>query len=182
PDAGRLRAPDQLFEELAPDAAPADLFGDVDARLRNAAVAAALRHGRERGPADDRTVELGDQPVLGVGRVPLLPRRRRGLEGRFARADAVFEDPRDLLRVQWREVADLHARQDRQRNPLAVVVEGELQGMRAQPHRIDLVLALPVDPRLDQALAEHVALRQERVVGLERVQRLRERTGDTLHA
>src|SRR5439155_6066298 len=33
PDAGRLRAPDQLFEELAPDAAPADLFGDVDARL-----------------------------------------------------------------------------------------------------------------------------------------------------
>ena len=57
----------------------------------------------------------------------------------------------------------------------AVVVEGELQGMRAEPHGVDLVLALPVDPRADQAFAEHAALRQEGVVGLERVECLRER-------
>src|SRR4029078_3386995 len=34
------------------------------------------------------------------------------------------------------------------------------------------------DPRPDQVLAEDAALREERVVGLERVERLRERTGN----
>src|SRR5439155_24902709 len=56
-----------------------------------------------------------------------------------------------------------------------VVVEGELEGVRAQPHWIDVVLALPVDPRSDQFLAEHAALDQEGVIGLECVERLGER-------
>ena len=60
---------------------------------------------------------LRDQPVLGVGRIPVRPRRRRGLEGRIACANAVFKDPRDLMPVQWREVADLHAREGRQTRP-----------------------------------------------------------------
>src|SRR5687768_12557791 len=59
--------------------------------------------------------------------------------------------------------------------PSAVVVEGELGRMRAEPDDVDLVLALPVDPRADQVLGEDAAAQQELVVGLERVQRLRER-------
>src|SRR5438477_11889361 len=58
---------------------------------------------------------------------------------------------------------------------LRVEVEGELGRVRAEPHDVDLVLALVVDPGADQLLAEDAALRQERVVGLERVERLAER-------
>ena len=47
--------------------------------------------------------------------------------------------------------------------------------MRAEPHEVDLVLALVVDPGADQVLAEHAALEQELVVRLERVERLVER-------
>src|SRR6476659_6465372 len=58
---------------------------------------------------------------------------------------------------------------------LRVVVEEELGRVRTQPDDVHLVLALPVDPGEDQLLVEHPALRQERVVGLERVERLTER-------
>src|SRR4029077_11555830 len=57
----------------------------------------------------------------------------------------------------------------------AVVVEGELRGMRAEPHDVRLVLALVVDPRADQVLAEDTAGRQELVIVLERLERLRKR-------
>src|SRR5215471_9437711 len=60
-------------------------------------------------------------------------------------------------------------------NTSAVVVEAELRRMRPQPHDVHFVLPLVVDPRADQLLAEHAALRQERVIGLERVERFRER-------
>src|SRR5438876_9582750 len=60
-------------------------------------------------------------------------------------------------------------------NTSAVVVQRELRGMRPQPHDVDLVLALVVDPGADQLLAEHIALREERVIRLERVERLGER-------
>src|SRR5690348_4690259 len=56
-----------------------------------------------------------------------------------------------------------------------VVLEEELGRVRAQPDDVHLVLALPVDPGADQLLVEHPALRQEGVVGLERVERLTER-------
>src|SRR5581483_3576933 len=64
----------------------------------------------------------------------------------------------------------------------AVVVQGELHRMRPEAHRVDLVLALPRDPGLDEVLAEDVALEQELVVRLERVERLRERPGHLLDA
>src|SRR4029077_8678015 len=53
------------------------------------------------------------------------------------------------------------------RAQLAVVVEGELRGMRAEPHDVRLVLALVVDPGADQVLAEDTAGRQELVIVLE---------------
>ena len=55
---------------------------------------------------------------------------------------------------------------------LAVVVEGELRRMRAQPHDVDLVLPLPRDPGLDELLREDSALEQELVIDLERVESL----------
>src|SRR5437764_11411219 len=58
---------------------------------------------------------------------------------------------------------------------LRVEVEGELRRVRAEPHDVDLVLALVVDPGPDQLLAEDAALRQEVVVGLERVERFAQR-------
>src|SRR2546426_7228388 len=48
---------------------------------------------------------------------------------------------------------------------LNIEVERELPGMRAQPDRVHLVLALVLDPRLDDVGREHVAL-EEPVVGL----------------
>src|SRR5205085_7715008 len=58
---------------------------------------------------------------------------------------------------------------------LGVEVEGELRRMRAEPDEVDLVLALVVDPGADQLVAEDAALRQELVIGFERVERLAER-------
>src|SRR4051812_6844450 len=57
----------------------------------------------------------------------------------------------------------------------AVVVEGELGRMRTEPHDVDLVFALVVDPGVDQLVAEHASGREEVVVVLERIERLRER-------
>jgi hypothetical protein len=52
--------------------------------------------------------------------------------------------------------------------------------VRAEADRVDLVLALPIDPGVDEVLGEDVALEQEVVVGLERVEHLGERTRDLL--
>src|SRR6185295_2243549 len=49
--------------------------------------------------------------------------------------------------------------------------------MRPEPDRIELLLAFVTDPRLDQVGREDVPLQQERVVALERVDRLLERAG-----
>src|SRR5262245_44345421 len=51
-----------------------------------------------------------------------------------------------------------------------VEVERELPRMRPQADRVDLVLALVVDPGLDEVTREHVALEQERMVVLEVVE------------
>src|SRR5262245_18397697 len=48
-----------------------------------------------------------------------------------------------------------------------VVVECELVRMRAEPHRVDLVGRLVLDPGLDDVLGEDVALQQELVVVLQ---------------
>src|SRR3954470_23650502 len=58
---------------------------------------------------------------------------------------------------------------------LAVVVEGELRGMWAEPYDVRLVLALVVDPGADQVLAEDTAGSQELVVVLERLERFGKR-------
>src|SRR5437764_13336922 len=60
---------------------------------------------------------------------------------------------------------------------LRVEVEGELGRVRAEPHDVDLVLPFVVDPGADQLFAEDAALEQELVVGLEGVERLRQRSG-----
>src|SRR5437870_12792590 len=60
---------------------------------------------------------------------------------------------------------------------LVVVVQIELVRMWPQTKRVDLVLPLVVDPRLDEILGEDVAAREERVILLERVHGLLERAG-----
>src|SRR5690349_12163708 len=57
-----------------------------------------------------------------------------------------------------------------------VVVQVELIGMRPQPERIDLVLALVIDPRPNEIVREHLASCEKRVILLERLQGLFERT------
>src|SRR5262249_37769580 len=63
---------------------------------------------------------------------------------------------------------------------LDVVVERELVRVRAQPDRIDLVLPLVLDPRLDEVGREHLALQQELVVLFEVVEHDVERAGKLL--
>src|SRR5204862_457228 len=64
---------------------------------------------------------------------------------------------------------------------LTVEVQGELGRVRAEPHDVDLVRALVLDPGADQLLGEDAACKQELVVGLERVQGLAERPGNLCH-
>src|SRR5204862_3335093 len=65
----------------------------------------------------------------------------------------------------------------RLRTSSAVVVEGELGRMRPQPHDVDLVFPLVIDPGADQLLAEDAAREQELVVGFKCRERLGERAG-----
>src|SRR5215831_18687941 len=60
------------------------------------------------------------------------------------------------------------------RPPLAVVIQEKLVRVRPQGDRIDLLRPLVAKPRIDQILREHAALQQERMVGLERRERLGE--------
>src|SRR5947209_19531245 len=53
---------------------------------------------------------------------------------------------------------------------LNIEVQRELPGVRAEPHRVHLVLALVLDPRLDDVRREHVALEEPVVRLLEVVQ------------
>src|ERR1022692_119620 len=57
----------------------------------------------------------------------------------------------------------------------AVVVHLELVRVRTEPHRVDLVRALVVDPRLDQVWREEAALEQVLVVGLQALEDLLQR-------
>jgi glycerophosphoryl diester phosphodiesterase len=43
--------------------------------------------------------------------------------------------------------------------------------MRAQPDRVELLGALPLDPRLDEIFGEDIAAQQERMIRVERVVR-----------
>src|SRR6266542_6273702 len=65
---------------------------------------------------------------------------------------------------------------------LHVVVESELVGVRTQPQRVDLVLALEGDPGLDDVRGEHATLEQELVVRLKVVENLVQRSRDLGHA
>src|SRR5213596_671434 len=66
------------------------------------------------------------------------------------------------------------------RYPLQVVGQGELVRVRTQPHGVELVDPLVLDPGVDHVLGEHTALEQPLVVALERVQDFLERTGHLL--
>ena len=61
-----------------------------------------------------------------------------------------------------------------------IEVHLELVGVRAEADRVDLVLALPLDPRLDEVLGEHATLKQEVVVDLQGAEHLGQRAGDRL--
>src|SRR5206468_4394458 len=68
-------------------------------------------------------------------------------------------------------------RGERRRSPRFrsnIEVERELPGMRTEPHRIDLILTLVLEPRLDDVGREHVALEQPVVRLLEVVEHDRE--------
>src|SRR5438034_5574586 len=62
-----------------------------------------------------------------------------------------------------------------------VVVQEELVGMWPQPYRIVLSRPLVAQPGPDHVRREHPALEQERMIGLERRQRVRERARRVLH-
>src|SRR5262249_3150448 len=64
---------------------------------------------------------------------------------------------------------------------LNVVIEMELVRVRAQPNGIDLLVAFVIQPSFDHVLGEDIAAQQERVIGLERIQRLLQRAGGRLH-
>src|SRR6266566_8501171 len=127
-------------------------------------------------------------------RVPGLPGRNLRLEGREAVAHSVPVDLRNSRPVVRLEVPELDGRRISKRVVWpyaelqhvrllsAVVVEGELRGMRPQAHDVGLVLALVVDPGADQLLAEHAAYREERVIPLERIEGLGERARDLSNA
>ena len=78
---------------------------DVDARLRDAAVAQRVDDGAAGRPADHALVELGDDPDR-MRDMPRIPRRNFGLERRHAAAHPVAVDRRDLRPVIGSEVAD----------------------------------------------------------------------------
>src|SRR5690349_11557173 len=69
-----------------------------------------------------------------------------------------------LRRGPWSEWCELNVR-----------VEHELPRVGPEGDRVDLLLALVVDPGLDHIRGEDAAFEQERVVLLQRVQRLRQR-------
>src|SRR6185436_7070553 len=72
------------------DALSAGAFGDVDAVFDNSLVAAATGDGAHGGPADDLAVPKRDEAMFGeMGRVPRLPGRHLGLEGRVPGRDAL---------------------------------------------------------------------------------------------
>jgi hypothetical protein len=55
---------------------------------------------------------------------------------------------------------------------LNIVIEVELVGMRAHPHRIGLHFFLVVDPEIDEFGGEYAALEEELVILLELAERL----------
>src|SRR5262249_44345993 len=110
PDPGPLRLGDEVPEERAPEAAPAYGRIDVDADVRDAAVAASVGVGRETDPADAPALVERDEPVLDqVGHVPGLPARHLRLEGGVPGRDPGRVDARDLRPVSRPEVADFDA-------------------------------------------------------------------------
>jgi len=98
----------RVQQELA-DATAAAARGDVDADLGHAAVDAAVRDRAQGRPADDLAVEASHQAAVGqVAGVPLGPLRRRGLEARLARSQALRVDLAHPRPVGRRHRVDAH--------------------------------------------------------------------------
>jgi hypothetical protein len=60
---------------------------------------------------------------------------------------------------------------------LDVVVEGEFVWSGAQPDRVDIVLAFPGEPGVDEVGGEDAAVEKIVVIGFERVEDFGERSG-----
>src|SRR5262247_3302031 len=109
-----------------------------------------------------------------------------GCRGRCQDARRLARSPGPVAgRARWRHWAGPPVRFGRgERGPppavLDVEVESELVRMWPQPHRVHLVLALVVDPGLDQIRGEHLAPEQELVVLLEVIQNGVQRAGELL--
>jgi hypothetical protein len=115
PDPGVLGRLDQGGEQPAADAAAAGRLGDVHGILDDTGVDAPAGHRRDRGPADDGSLDLRDEAVVGQVRgVPAGPGRDLRLEGRVAGGDALRVDLRHR-----RPVLDPH-RPDADRRPRRV--------------------------------------------------------------
>src|SRR5205809_9499 len=63
----------------------------------------------------------------------------------------------------------------------SVVVQEELVRMRPQRDRVDILHPLHLEPGVDQVLREDAAVEQERMIGLERLQRLEQASRRVLH-
>lgn len=96
PDAAGLRALDQRTDQGAADAPPACGGGHVAADLDDPGIGAPPAHPTGRDPAQHRAVGHRDQAVIDqVVRVPGLPGRHGGLEGRGSQRDALGVDRQD---------------------------------------------------------------------------------------
>ena len=161
-----LGPPDELLEERPADPSALAPVGDIHAVLGHARVDAALRHWRERGPADAPRRSRRPQTVgVRCAAVPGRPGGSLGLEDSLAAGDPLLVDRphrRPVVSPKLPQIPPC----------LAVEVEPELRRVGPEPDDIDLVLALVVDPGADQLLAEDAALREELVVRLEGVERL----------
>src|SRR5919106_242859 len=123
------------------------------------------RPARQRARAPARTRGGAPTPPAPPDGSRTWPRGPRSPARRSRRPPRRPPAARDGRRA--RALRDLH-----------VVVQRELPRVGAQADGIDLLLALVLDPGLDQVLGEHVALEQELVVLLKGVEGVAERGGD----
>src|SRR6476660_2914930 len=137
--------------------------------------------GLAQGSSTCSSVIRGASPLGLPHTRPRSPLRRPASASAKATADAPKRLRREGGPVAWlarnarSRCYALAVYEIASRPRLAVVIQRELVGMRAEPDRVEFLRPLPVDPGLDQIFGEDVALQQERVICFERVDGLFER-------